>query len=339
MGKMLIDGELRDKPASRDGGFLRADSGFRDWIGRKDLANYPPEPDRYHLYISKACPWSHRTSIMRALKGLEDVISVTDMDSFMGEEGWRIDQSAFNQSSSVTSDSFLYQVYLRAAPNYTGPITVPLLWDKKTERIVSNESADIMRMLNSGFDEFASSRTDYYPQALQPDIDRINAFIYDAVNNAVYRAGFAASQEAYDEAIGKLFAALDQLDTMLGHQRYLLGDVITEADWRLFTTLVRFDPVYVTHFKTDRKRIADYRHLGPYLRELYQVPGIAATIDMPHIRRHYFQSHLHLNPTGIISTGPEIDLNMPHERQTLSPLRDFSPFIPANPVKSKEAFQ
>lgn len=339
MGKMLINGELRDKPASEDGQFLRLDSGFRDWIDREDATDYPAEPGRYHLYISKACPWSHRTTIMRALKGLESVISVTDMNSFMGEEGWRIDQTGFKQNPEVARDSFLYQVYLRAAPSYTGPITVPLLWDKKTRRIVSNESADIMRMLNSGFEDFASSRTDYYPDALRPEIDRINAFIYDAINNGVYRIGFAASQEAYDEAISKLFAALDQLEAKLGRERYLLGDVITEADWRLFTTLIRFDSVYVTHFKTDRKRIADYRHLGPYLRELYQMPGVAATVDMPHIRRHYFQSHLHLNPNGIISAGPEIDLNTPHRREALSAPSNVSSFTSANSIQSKGAFQ
>ena len=319
MGKMLIDGQLRDKPSSKDGRFRRFDSGFRDWVSRDGTTEFPAEAGRYHLYISQACPWSHRTTIMRALKGLETVISITEMDAFMGDEGWRIDQTAFEENANVARDRFLYEVYLRAAPNYSGPITVPLLWDKQRQRIVSSESADILRMLNSAFTDFAEPSPDYYPPSLRTEIDRMNAVVYEAVNNGVYRAGFATTQEAYEEAIAKLFSTLGELDARLGHQRYLTGDVITEADWRLFTTLIRFDPVYVTHFKTDRRRIADYPHLGPYLRELYQVPGIAATVDLPHIRRHYFHSHRRLNPNGIIATGPPLDFTQPHGREALTP--------------------
>ena len=315
MGKMLIDGELREKPSADDGRFVRLESGFRDWISRDGSTEFPAEAGRYHLYISKACPWSHRTTIMLTLKGLDTVISTTGMDAFMGEESWQIDQSAFDESAGVPADAFLFEVYQRAAPRYTGPITVPVLWDKKTQRIVSNESADIMRMLNDAFREFSDSDVDYFPPERRQEIDRINAFVYKNVNNGVYRAGFATSQEAYDEAIGKLFSALDQLDNLLAGRRYLTGRRITEADWRLFTTLIRFDPVYATHFKTDRRRIADYPNLGAYLRELYQVPGIAQTVDMDHIRQHYFQSHKHLNPAGIIPIGPDINLDRPALRE------------------------
>ena len=315
MGKMLIDGELREKPSADDGRFVRLESGFRDWISRDGSTEFPAEAGRYHLYISKACPWSHRTTIMRTLKGLDTVISTTCMDAFMGEESWQIDQSAFDESAGVPADAFLFEVYQRAQPRYTGPITVPVLWDKKTQRIVSNESADIMRMLNDAFREFSDSDVDYFPPQHRQEIDRINAFVYKNVNNGVYRAGFATSQEAYDEAIGNLFSALDQLDNLLAGRRYLTGRRITEADWRLFTTLIRFDPVYATHFKTDRRRIADYPNLGAYLRELYQVPGIAQTVDMDHIRQHYFQSHKHLNPAGIIPIGPDINLDRPALRE------------------------
>ncbi|WP_282608824.1 glutathione S-transferase family protein [Pelagibius sp. Alg239-R121] len=315
MGKMLKNGELHSKSSDLNGQFVRADSGFRDWVSRDGSTDFPAEADRYHLYVSIACPWSHRTMIMRTLKGLEKVITVTTMDALLGEESWRLDQKSFDETAGVPRDTFLYEVYLRAAPRYSGTITVPLLWDKKTRRIVSNESADIMRMLNSAFDDFVTFPTDYYPGDLRPEIDRINAMVYDAISNGVYRAGFAASQDAYDESVNTLFEALDNLELLLSHRRYLAGNRITEADWRLFTTLVRFDPVYVTHFKTDRKRIADYPNLSAYLRELYQVPGISGTIDIPHIRRHYFLSHRHLNPSGIIPAGPEGNLDGPHGRE------------------------
>ena len=314
MAKMLIDGALADKPTSADGRFVRVAGGFRDWIEPDGNAAFPAEAGRYHLYVSMACPWCHRITVVLALKGLEDLISVTQMDPVMGEESWKIDQAAFDPDAGIESDEFMYQVYLRTDPNYTGPITVPVLFDKKTGHIVNTDSAEIMRMLNTAFNDITGSNLDLYPGHLRSEIDRINELIFVPVNNGVYRAGFATSQAAYDEAIATLFDTLDELDRLLGERRYLAADRITEADWRLFTTLIRFDPVYVTHFKTDRKRIADYAHLGPYLRDLYQVPGIAGTIDMDHIRRHYFQSHKHINPYGIIATGPELDLLTPHGR-------------------------
>ena len=319
MAKMLINGVLADKPKSRDGKFVRMGSGFRGWIRPESDSEFPAEAGRYHLYISMACPWSHRTTILRALKGLTEVISITPMEPLVGEESWKIDKTAFDPEQGVANDDFLYQVYLRSDPDYTGSITVPVLLDKKTGRIVNNDSADIMRMLNSAFDALVGSSEDYYPEALQQQIDTVSKEFYGPVNNGVYRAGFATTQAAYDEAVTALFEELDRLDRLLGVQRYLTGDRLTEADWRLFTTLVRFDSVYVTHFKTDRKRIADYPNLAPYLRELYQVPGVSGTIEMGAIRQHYFQSHRHINPYGIVSAGPEIDLTQPHGRNHAFP--------------------
>ena len=317
MVMMLIDGELREKPKSADGKFRRLDSGIRHWIQPEATAEFPAEADRYHLYTSTACPWCHRVMIMRTLKGLQNIITTTEMHTLMSDSSWQIDPDLFDDTAGVPCDEYVYEVYLRANPNYTGPITVPVLLDKKTKRIVNNDSADIMRMFNSAFESIVPSATDYYPIDLQKDIDEMNTLIYGPVNAGVYRAGFATTQAAYDEAIANLFDTLDQLDHRLKSQRYLIGDQITEADWRLFTTLIRFDAVYVTHFKTDRRRIADYAHLGPYLRELYQVPGIAGTIDMERMRTHYFHSHLHINPNGIVSVGPELDLLKPHGRSEL----------------------
>jgi len=314
MAKMLIDGVLTEKPKQGDGVFRRMSSGFRGWIEPHRDAEFPAEAGRYHLYVSMACPWSHRTTIVRALKGLEEIISVTQMDPLAGPDGWRIDTEAFDPAAGVPCDDYLYQVYQRAEPGHTGPVTVPVLFDKRSNRIVSNDSGQIMRMLNSAFDEFTYGAPDFYPPDLQQDIDRISDEIYAPINNGVYRAGFATTQAAYDEAITALFEKLDELDALLGTRRYLTGERLTEADWRLFTTLVRFDPVYVTHFKTDRKRIADYGNLSPYLRDLYQVPGVAGTIDMSAIRQHYFLSHRHINPHGIVSAGPQLDLNRPHGR-------------------------
>ena len=314
MAKMLINGALHDKPAPNDGRFVRLSGGFHNWIERDRKAAFPAQADRYHLYISRACPWCHRATIMRALKGLGHIISITDMAPLMGEESWKVDQEVFDENTGVARDVYMYEVYLRADPHYTGPITVPVLWNKKTGRIVSTESADIMRMLNSAFADIADTATDYYPENLRPEIDRINAYVYENINNGVYRAGFAASQNAYDEAVEKLFTALDDVDHLLAQRRYLTGGQITEADWRLFATLIRFDPVYVTHFKTDHRRISDYAQLGPYLRELYQIPGISETVDMEHIRQHYYRSHKHINPAGIIATGPDLDLDRPHNR-------------------------
>ena len=319
MAKMLIDGVLAEKPKSGDGKFVRMGSGFRGRIEPEADAEFPAEAGRYHLYVSMACPWSHRTTILRSLKGLTDIITVTQMEPLVGEESWKIDTSGYDPEAGVPRDEFAYQVYLRSDPKYTGPITVPILLDKKTGRIVSNDSADIMRMLNSAFDGVVGPDLDFYPQALRQEIDRISEGIYGAVNNGVYRAGFATTQASYDEAVTALFEELDRLDALLGTRRYLTGDRITEADWRLFTTLVRFDPVYVTHFKTDRKRVADYPNLAPYLRELYQVPGVSGTIEFGPIRQHYFQSHTHINPHGIVSVGSEMNLNQPHARDVVFP--------------------
>ncbi|MEP4039083.1 glutathione S-transferase family protein [Pseudophaeobacter sp.] len=318
MAKMLIDGVLVEKPKATDGKFMRMGSGFRGQIEPQADAEFPADAGRYHLYVSMACPWSHRTTIMRSLKGLAEIITITPMEALVGEESWKIDRAAFDPAAGIPDDEFLYQVYLRNDPNHTGPITVPVLLDKKSGRIVNNDSAEIMRMLNTAFDDVAEPTQDFYPQALRPQIDRVSDDIYDPLNNGVYRAGFATSQQAYDEAVTAIFAKLDELDQLLGTQRYLVGDQITEADWRLFTTLVRFDPVYVTHFKTDRKRIADYLNLAPYLRDLYQVPGVLDTIVMDEIRQHYFRSHTHINPYGIVSVGPVFDLTQPHFRNTTS---------------------
>ncbi|TIS70151.1 MAG: glutathione S-transferase family protein, partial [Mesorhizobium sp.] len=260
------------------------------------------------------CPWAHRTLIFRVLKKLEDIISVSVVHHFMGENGW-----TFTAEDGATGDTlygldFLHQIYAKADRGYSGRASVPVLWDKRQETIVSNESSEIIRMLNSGFDEWGDASLDFYPPALRSEIDRINALVYPAINNGVYRAGFATSQEAYEEAFGELFAALDTLEERLSKQRYLVGERITEADWRLFTTLVRFDPVYVGHFKCNLRRIADYPNLSNYLRDLYQVPGVSGTVSLHHIKSHYYGSHKSINPTGIIPAGPKLDYAAPHDR-------------------------
>ena len=320
---LLVDGKWQDRwyDTKQSGGkFERTQSQWRDWVtvdgkpaeGRS--RGFKAEPGRYHLYVSLACPWAHRTLIFRALKKLEGIISVSVVHHFMGENGW-----TFRVADGATGDTlygldFLHQVYTKADPTYSGRVTVPVLWDRKEETIVSNESSEIIRMLNSAFDEWGDATVDFYPQALRAEIDAVNADIYRAVNNGVYRAGFATTQAAYEEAFGELFATLDQLENRLSHQRYLVGDRITEADWRLFTTLVLFDPVYVGHFKCNLRRIADYPNLSNYLRELYQVPGVAPTVNMQHIKAHYYASHLTINPTGIVPVGPQLDYLAPHDR-------------------------
>ncbi|KQZ14362.1 glutathionyl-hydroquinone reductase YqjG [Mesorhizobium sp. Root554] len=324
---LLVDGKWQDRwyDTKESGGkFVRAESQWRDWVtvdgqpaeGRQ--RGFKAEPGRYHLYVSLACPWAHRTLIFRALKRLEDVISVSVVHHFMGKDGW-----TFLAEDGATGDTlyglqFLHQIYIKADSNYSGRVTVPVLWDKQEQTIVSNESAEIIRMLNSAFDAWGDAHVDFYPTALREEIDAVNALVYPAVNNGVYRAGFATTQAAYEEAFGELFAALDTLDARLSRQRYLAGDVITEADWRLFTTLVRFDPVYVGHFKCNLRRIADYPNLSNYLRELYQVPGVAGTVNLHHIKAHYYGSHATINPTGIIPVGPEIEYAAPHDRARLA---------------------
>jgi len=320
---LLVDGKWQDSwysTAETGGKFVRSESQFRNWVtrdgsaGPSGEAGFEAEPGRYHLYVSYACPWAHRTLIFRALKRLENVISVSVVHHFMGANGWTFLTEDGATGDTLYRSDFLYQIYTRADPNYSGRVTVPVLWDRKRETIVSNESSEIIRMLNSAFDAWGDASLDFYPERLRREIDRINALIYPAVNNGVYRAGFATTQAAYEEAFRELFAALDTMEERLGRQRYLVGDRITEADWRLFTTLVRFDPVYFGHFKCNLRRIADYPNLSNYLLDLYQVPGVAGTVNMRHIKAHYYGSHTTINPTRIVPLGPELDYSAPHDR-------------------------
>ncbi|MFC6488867.1 glutathione S-transferase family protein [Nitratireductor sp. GCM10026969] len=324
---LLVDGIWHDQwyDTSKSGGrFERSKSQFRDFVtadgrpaeGRE--RGFKAEPGRYHLYVSYACPWAHRTLIFRKLKKLEDVISVSVVHHFMGENGW-----TFKAEEGATGDTlhgldFLHQIYTKADPRYSGRVTVPVLWDRKTETIVNNESAEIIRMLNSAFDEWGDAALDFYPEDLRGEIEAVNALVYDNINNGVYRAGFATTQDAYEEAFGQLFEALDTVEQRLTRQRYLAGDRLTEADWRLFTTLVRFDPVYFGHFKCNLRRIVDYPNLSNYVRELYQVPGVAETVNLRHIKAHYYGSHTTINPTGIVPVGPEVDFTAPHDRERLA---------------------
>ncbi|MGN7974578.1 glutathione S-transferase family protein [Serratia sp. 22264] len=320
----LVDGVWQDiwyDTSSTGGRFKRSTSQFRNWVtadgqpGEHGTGGFKAEKDRYHLYVSLACPWAHRTLLMRKLKGLEQIIPVSVVHPLMLENGWTFGQD-FPETTgdSLYHSDFLYQLYLRADEHYTGRVTVPVLWDKQQQTIVSNESADIIRMFNSAFDGVGARAGDSYPNDLRGKIDELNGWIYDQVNNGVYKAGFATSQEAYDEAVNALFDALARLEQILGQHRYLTGDRLTEADLRLWTTLVRFDPVYVTHFKCDKRRISDYLNLYGFLRDIYQMPGIAETVSLPHIRNHYYRSHTTLNPHGIISIGPAQDLDEPHGR-------------------------
>ena len=320
----LIDGVWHDvwyDTKSTGGSFKRSESAFRNWLtadgepGPTGKGGFAAEKDRYHLYVSLACPWAHRTLIMRALKGLESLISVSVVHPLMLQDGWTFKDDFPNATGDgLYQHEYLYQLYLQADSDYTGRVTVPVLWDKKTQTIVSNESAEIIRMLNTAFDAQGARAGDYYPTALRSQIDELNSWIYDSINNGVYKAGFATSQEAYDEAVTKVFESLARVEQILGQHRYLTGDQLTEADIRLWTTLVRFDPVYVTHFKCDKHRISDYLNVYGFLRDIYQMPGIAETVDFAHIRHHYYRSHKTINPTGIISIGPAQDLNEPHGR-------------------------
>lgn len=306
-----------------EGEFVRSVSDFRNWVTQDGSAGpggeggFSAEPDRYHLYVSYACPWAHRTLIFRVLKGLEKVISVSVVHPLMPAESWVFDDYPGATKDHVNKANYLYENYLKADPAFNGLVTVPVLWDKKRQTIVNNESSEIIRMLNSAFDEFAGAEVDFYPPALREAIDAINQPVYDYVNNGVYRAGFASSQDAYNRAYDSLFDTLDELEIKLSKQRYLVGEQITEADWRLFTTLVRFDAVYYNHFKTNKKRLMDYPNLWAYTRELYQVPGVAETVNMDHIKYHYFASHRSINPTGIVPKGPEIDFMRPHGRDSI----------------------
>jgi glutathionyl-hydroquinone reductase len=300
-------------PEVERGAFVRQQSRFRDWVTADGSSGYRAEPGRYHLYVALACPWSHRAVIVRMLKRLEDAVGISYIHPFRDERGWAFPGGRY--SDEVNGFEFLREAYERTVPGYDGRVSVPVLWDRETGRVVSNESADIIRMLNSEFDEWGDSSVDLYPEQLRAEIDELDGFIYENVNNAVYRAGFAGSQEAYERAYRAVFDALPRLEARLADGRYLTGDRITEADWRLFVTLVRFDSVYHTHFRCNGARIVDYPNLWAYTRDLYQQPGVAETVLMDEIKRHYYTTHDTLNPMRIIPAGPErLDFTEPHGR-------------------------
>ena len=320
---LLVDGVWQDQwyDTARTGGrFVRTTTRFRNWItpdgapGPSGEGGFAAEPNRYHLYVSLACPWAHRTLIFRKLKQLENLITVSVVDPHMGAEGWVFSDAPGAVPDTINGAKRLYEIYLRADPHFSGRVTVPVLWDKKRGTIVNNESAEIIRMFNSAFDGLTGNRVDFYPEPLRAAIDEINAFVYDSVNNGVYKAGFATRQAAYEEAVTALFDALDAIEQRLAKQRYLVGDQVTEADWRLFTTLARFDAVYVGHFKCNVRRIVDSPNLHNYLLELYQWPGVAETVNLDHIKQHYYRSHTMINPTGIVPVGPRLDFNAAHDR-------------------------
>jgi putative glutathione S-transferase len=321
---LLVDGKWHDTwydTKSTGGAFKRSAAQFRNWLtadgtpGPSGKGGFNAEPGRYHLYVSHACPWAHRTLIFRELKGLNDLISVSVVHPDMLDKGWTFE----TDDNGATGDDlygldYAHQVYTKADASYSGRVTVPILWDKRQETIVSNESSEIIRMFNSAFDGITGNTDDYWPEAMRDDIEEVNARIYSDVNNGVYKSGFATSQTAYDSAVGPLFDTLDWLEQRLSQSRYLMGDRVTEADWRLFTTLVRFDPVYHLHFKCNRRRLIDYPNLWAYTRELYQWPGVAHTVNLEHIVRHYHYSHESINPHRIIPTNPVLDFTEPHGR-------------------------
>jgi glutathionyl-hydroquinone reductase len=320
---LLVDGVWQDEQhlqRTQAGRFVRPTTRFRNFVtedgspGPTGSGGFAAARGRYHLYVALACPWAHRTVIIRMLKGLEDVVSMSVVEPLYGPRGWRFGSGPGTVPDTVNGASELAEIYLLADPKYTGRVSVPALWDKERRTIVNNESPEIIRMLNGAFGRFTNVRTDYYPPPLRAEIDRVNDLVYENVNNGVYRAGFATSQDAYEEAFHAVFGALDELERRLSRQRYLVGDAITEADWRLFPTLVRFDAVYYGHFKCNQRRIADYPNLSNYLRDLYQQPGIAALVNMDHIKRHYYGSQRHVNPSGIVPLGPQLDFTARHDR-------------------------
>ncbi|CAN5545816.1 glutathione S-transferase family protein [soil metagenome] len=315
---LMIDGVWRHEdafPTDPGGRFTRAASPLRNWVtpdgaaGPSGSGGFAAEAGRYHLYVSLACPWAHRTLIFRELKGLQDMIGLSVVHWHMGKDGWTFADGPGVIADPIHHAQLLHQVYTASDPAFTGRITVPVLWDRKSAQIINNESSEIIRMMNSAFDGIGALPGDYYPEDLRGDIDALNARIYDTVNNGVYKSGFARSQQAYDEAVGTLFDSLDWLEEILSVRRWLLGERLTEADWRLFTTLVRFDAVYVGHFKCNIRRIKDYPNLTRYLKELYRQPGIAGTVDIHHIKHHYYESHPQLNPSGIVPVGPRLDFS------------------------------
>jgi len=312
----LVDGKWSTEwyDTKKTGGkFKRADAGFRNWVtadgsaGPTGEGGFKAEANRYHLYVSLACPWAHRTLIFRKLKALEELISVSIVDAKMPDEtGWTFNGDSGHTNDPVNNADYMWQVYTAAVSDYSGRVTVPVLWDKHTNSIVSNESSEIIRMFNSAFNALTGNTDDYYPQALRAEIDSINDRIYNDINNGVYKSGFSTTQEAYDPAVAALFSSLDWVETILAKNTYLMGETVTEADWRLFTTLVRFDAVYYSHFKCAHRRIGDYPHMSRYLKKLYDMPGIAETVNLEHIRTHYFWSHITINPTRIVPTMPEL---------------------------------
>lgn len=313
MGRLIngkwVSGDFSDR--INKGHFERTASKFRNWInadgsaGSSGKAGFKAEAGRYHLYVSYACPWAHRTLIFRRLKQLEDLISVDVVSPDMLEDGWQFNEQF---SDSLYGSNYLHQIYTLAAPSCNSHVSVPVLWDKKRKMIVNNESAEIIRMFNSAFNELTGNHDDYYPADLKGQIDAVSERVYAGVNNGVYRCGFATTQEAYEEAFDRLFSELDWLEDLLDGQLYLVGGRLTEADWRLFTTLIRFDAVYFGHFKCNKKRIVDYPNLAAYLKRLYNYPGIAETVHFDHIKRHYYYSHVSINPTRIVPKGPELEL-------------------------------
>jgi len=296
-----------------EGCFVRQPDAFRDWVRADPASQFPAASGRYHLYVSLACPWAHRTIVMRRLKKLEDVVGMTIVDPIRDDHGWRFT----DEPDPINGFRYLSEAYLATDPAYAHRVTVPVLWDTKTRRIVSNSDDDILRMFETEFERFAGDHTDYYPSLLRGEIERLNASIYDTVNDGVYRAGFATAQRAYEAAAFRVFASLDELESRLATRRYLLGPAPVESDWRLFVTLVRFDAVYYGHFKCNLRRIIDYENLFGYLRDLYQTDGVAATVNFDHIKRHYYVTHDDINPTRIVPIGPAQDLTTPHGRERL----------------------
>lgn len=318
---LLVDGVWQDDVSrTKDGHFIRPTTRFRNWVtpdgsaGPSGDGGFTAESGRYHLYVSLSCPWAHRTVIFRKLKALESVISMSIVSPDMLKDGWTFNRQEGSSGDEINGKSKLSEIYLLADDRYTGRVSVPVLWDKKRKTIVNNESSEIIRMLNSAFDAYTNVHTDYYPRALRTEIDRINDLVYPNINNGVYRAGFATAQAAYEQAFRNVFDALDEIEQILSRQRYVAGKDITEADWRLFCTLIRFDAVYYSHFKCNWRHIHEYPNLSNYVRDLYQVPGVAETVSLERIKRHYYGSQRHVNPTGVVPVGPQLDFAAPHDR-------------------------
>ena len=318
---LLVDGIWQqDGARTKDGHFVRPGAQFRNWVttdgtpGPSGEGGFKAEGGRYHLYVSLACPWAHRTVIFRKLKGLENAISLSIVSPDMLQDGWTFDTAAGSTGDAVNGKAKLSEIYLLAEPKYSGRVSVPVLWDKARRTIVSNESSEIIRMLNSAFDALTNNHTDYYPKELRGEIDRLNEQIYANVNNGVYRTGFATTQGAYEQAFRNLFDTLDEMEQRLSQRRYLVGNIITEADWRFFVTLIRFDAVYYAHFKCNWRHIYEYPNLSNYVRDLYQQPGVAETVSLGQIKRHYYGSQRQVNPTGIVPVGPQLDFSAPHDR-------------------------